>query len=398
MRLTPAAELERRYQRLQELMAREGFDAVIIVQNADLYYFGGTVQNGGIYVPVEGKPIYMVRRELGRARDESGLEQVVPYGSPKDIPARLAECGYPQPAIIGLELDVLPYMFYERYRKVYPQAQFRDATPLIRMVRMIKSDYEIDLFRDGADQVEAICQRARQVIRAGMTELELTAELELVARRMGHAGYMRMRAFNGEMIFGHAFSGMESAYPAYTDTPLGGKGLNPAFGQGAGQSVIKRGEPIVVDFSGSAHGYMVDQTRMFAVGQVSDRIRRGYDAMLKVQQRMQEVAVPGTPWGQVYSECLTLAQQLGYADSFMGAAGAQVSFIGHGVGIEIDEYPFLARGFDNMLLEEGMVFAFEPKLVFPDEGAVGIENTFHISRDGLKQLTYSSEEFVILVG
>jgi len=94
--------------------------------------------------------------------------------------------------------------------------------------------------------------------------------------------------------------------------------------------------------------------------------------------------------------CLALAVDMGYADSFMGTKGSQVSFIGHGLGIEIDEYPFIARGFKEMTLEAGMAFAFEPKVVFPGEGAIGIENTFYLSNDGLKQLTYSSEELMIL--
>jgi hypothetical protein len=84
----------------------------------------------------------------------------------------------------------------------------------------------------------------------------------------------------------------------------------------------------VVDFSGSAHGYMVDQTRMFAVGGVSARIRKGYEDMLKVQGCMKDIAKPGVSWGYVYNECHKLAMELGYKDSFMGCAGAQVSFIG----------------------------------------------------------------------
>jgi Xaa-Pro dipeptidase len=80
----------------------------------------------------------------------------------------------------------------------------------------------------------------------------------------------------------------------------------------------------------------------------------------------------------------------------MGNRGAQVSFIGHGLGIELDEYPLIARGFDDMPLEPGMVFAFEPKVVFPGKGAIGIENTFCLTEEGLKQLTLSGEELVIL--
>jgi Xaa-Pro dipeptidase len=397
MRLTPATELEYRCKKLQDLMAGQGIDAVIIVQNADLFYFTGTTQSGCLYVPAQGQPIYMARKEFSRARMESGLKEIVPFGSMKDIPGILARYGYPEPKRIGMELDVVPVSFFERYKKVYPNAEYLDATPLIRQVRMIKSHYEIHLMKDAADQVHRVWQRAGEIIREGATDLEIAAELEYTARKDGHQGLIRMRGFNSELFYAQIFSGTDSAVPAYVDTPLGGLGLNPSFGQGAGLKRIERNEPIIIDFAGCVDGYLIDQTRVFAIGGISDRLQRGYNDMLSVQRHMTEIAVPGASWGAVYDECMALAVELGYADSFMGAKGSQVSFIGHGLGIEIDEYPFIARGFKDTKLEVGMAFAFEPKVVFPGEGAIGIENTFYISNDGLKQLTYSSEELTILL-
>ena len=396
MRLTPATELEYRCKKLQDLMAGQGLDAVIIVQNADLFYFTGTTQSGCLYVPAQGQPIYMARKEFSRARMESGLKEVVPFGSMKDIPGILAQYGYPEPKRIGMELDVVPVSFFERYKKVYPVAEYLDATPLIRQARMIKSHYEIHLMKDAADQVHKVWQRAGEIIRVGATDLEIAAELEFTARKDGHQGLVRMRGFNSELFYAQIFSGTDSAVPAYADTPLGGLGLNPSFGQSAGLKRIECNEPIIIDFAGCSDGYLIDQTRVFAIGGLSERLLRGYDDMLAVQRLMMKIAVPGASWGGVYDECLALAVEMGYADSFMGSKGSQVSFIGHGVGIEIDEYPFIARGFKDMKLEVGMAFAFEPKVVFPGEGAIGIENTFYIGNDGLKQLTYSSEELVIL--
>lgn len=396
MRLTPAVELEYRCKKLQELMAEAGLDAVIILQNADLFYFTGSIQSGNLYLPASGYPIYMVRKDLQRARMESGLREIVSFSSMKDLPGILAQYGYAEPKRIGMELDVVPVNLFERYRKFYPGAEYVDATPLIRRVRMIKSHYEIHLLKDAADQVDKVYRRAREVVREGMTDVELAAELEYTARREGHQGLVRMRAFNGEMVYAHVFSGTDTAVPTYMDTPLGGMGVNPSFGQGASWKRIERNEPIIVDFAGCLEGYLVDQTRVLAIGGLSDRLRRAYDDMCRVQERMMELVKPGVPWGAVYDECLALAVQMGYADSFMGARGAQVSFIGHGLGIEIDEYPFIARGFNDMVFETGMVFAFEPKAVFPGEGAIGIENTFYISEEGLKQLTHSDQEPVIL--
>jgi Xaa-Pro dipeptidase len=397
MRITPKAELEHRCARLQGKMASEGIDAIIILQNADLFYFTGTIQSGCLYVPVEGQPLYLVRRDAGRARMESGLKEVVPFGSPKDVPRIAAEFGYPEPRTIAMELDVVPVGFFERYKKVFPQAVFSDATPLIRQVRMIKSHYEIHAMKDAADQVDKVYQRALEVIREGITDIELAAELEYVARRNGHLGHIRMRVFNGEMIFGHTISGTDTAVPAYTDTPLGGLGPSPSFGQGASFKPIARNEPIIVDFAGSVDGYLVDQTRVFALGGLSDRLVKGYEDMVKVQELMMAIAPTRPTWGALYESCRQLAVEMGYEDSFMGAKGAQVSFIGHGLGVEIDEYPFIARGFDTMSLEPGMAFAFEPKVVFPGEGAIGIEDTFYLADDGtLKQLTYSDQRLAIL--
>ena len=396
MRITPTSELEYRFRKLQRYLSEEGLDAVIIIQNADLFYFTGTVQSGNLYVPQEGEPIYMVRKDFSRARMESGLKEIVPFSSMKDIPKILADYGYPQPERIGMELDVLPVNILERYRRVFPQSAFSDATPMIRKVRMIKTHYEIHILRDAACQVDKVCRRAREIIREGMTELELAAELEFTVRNDGHQGFLRMRAFNAELFYAHVFSGADSAVSTYMDTPLGGMGLSPAFPQGAGYRKIRRNEPITVDFAGCLDGYMVDQTRMFAIGGLSDRLKEGYEDMLQIQERMMKLADERATWGDIYDQCLAMATDQGYADSFMGNRGAQVSFIGHGIGIEIDEYPFLARGFNDMPLEPGMVFAFEPKLVFPGEGAVGIENTFYLSEQGLKMLTFSDQGIGIL--
>ena len=396
MRLTPAVELEYRCKRLQELMAEENLDAVIITQNADLFYFTGTVQSGCLYLPSQGQPLYLVRRDAARARMESGLKEVLPFTSPKDIPALVAASGYPEPRRIGMEFDVLPVALFERYRKVWPMAEFSDATPLIRQVRMIKSHYEIHLMQDAADQVDKVYQRAKEVIRAGMTDIELAAELEYVARRHGHLGMIRMRVYNGEMVFGHTFSGSDSAVPAYTDTPFGGMGPSPSFGQGASYKTIERNEPIIMDFAGNLDGYLVDQTRVFTIGGLSERLTKGFDDMLKVQELMKQIAIEGVAWGEIYDRCHALACEMGYADSFMGAKGSQVSFIGHGLGVEIDEFPFIAKGFKDQTLQVGMAWAFEPKVVFPGEGAVGIENTFYLSHEGLKQLTHSDDALVVL--
>ena len=262
---------------------------------------------------------------------------------------------------------------------------------------MIKSHYEIHLMKDAADQVDKVFRRAKEIIRVGMTDLDVAAELEYTARKLGHQGLVRMRSFNSEISYGHVFSGTDSAVPAYSDTPLGGMGLNPSFGQGAGLKIIEAHEPIIIDFSGCVDGYLSDQTRLFSIGELPDDLMKAYHDMLSIQELMVATVTEGTGWGNLYDSCVQRAVELGYADNFMGGKGAQVSFVGHGIGIEIDEYPFIARGFNTFTFQAGMAFAFEPKLVFPGRGAIGIENCFYLSNKGLKRLSITSDEPIILL-
>ena len=158
MRITPASELIARYRKLQSLMEKEGLDAILMVQSADLFYFTGSIQQGALYVPAGGEPVYMVRREYSRARMECGLKEVVPFRSPKDIPGILADFGYPLPKRVGMEFDVLPVGLFQRFQKVLEGCALVDAAPLIRTVRAVKSGYEIEIMKDAALQVDKVCQ------------------------------------------------------------------------------------------------------------------------------------------------------------------------------------------------------------------------------------------------
>ena len=396
MRLTPANELNDRTKALQKLLQQQGIEGALLVQNSDLFYFTGSIQQGLFYIPADGVPVYLVRKDFRRGRMESGLEQVVQLTSMRDIRGQLAARGSATVKTLGLELDVLPVLQYQRLAKLFEEAEIMDVSPLVREVRAVKSQYEISIMKDCALIMDRIYQHASKVVAVGKTDLEVAAELEYFARCQGHQGLIRFRAFNAEIFFGHVFSGADSAVPAFLDAPLGGLGINPAIGQGSSYKKIRPGEPIIVDLIVAFDGYMVDQTRTLAIGKLPDQLSQAYFDMLKIQEKLFEIARPGIAWGEIYHQCYELAVTLGYRDHFMGSAGAQVNFIGHGIGIEVDEYPFIAKGFHDQFLKENMTFAFEPKAVFPGLGAVGVENTWRVAKDGLKRLTYSDESLLEL--
>lgn len=396
MRITPATELSDRYQALQCLLQQQGLDGAFILQNSDLFYFTGSIQQGVYYLPSVGEPVYLVRKDFGRARMESGLKNVLPLQSMRQFFDQLHAVGIPLPGKVGLELDVLPVLQFQKYQQLFAPADLVDISPLIRQVRAIKSEFEIGIMKDCALIMDKVFQHAKEIIAVGKTDIELAAELECFARKEGHQGLIRFRGFNSEISFGHVFSGTDTAVPTFLDAPLGGLGPNPAVGQGASYKKIAAGEPIIVDLLIAFDGYLVDQARTMSIGRLPDQLRNAYFAMLKIQEHLFAVAKPGLAWGELYRQCQQLAVDMGYRDHFMGAAGAQVSFVGHGIGIEVDEYPFIARGFKDQLLQENMTFAFEPKAVFPGLGAVGVENSWRVSADGVKRLTYSDESLLEL--
>lgn len=396
MRLTPTTELNDRSLALQSRLQQQGVDAAVLVQNSDLFYFTGSIQQGVYYLPATGEPVYLVRKDYGRARMESGLKNVQPLTGMRSLTAQLRNLGLDLPDRLGLELDVLPVVQYQHFDKLFSPAEVVDVSPLVRQVRAIKSDYEINIMKDCALIIDKVFQHAKTVIAVGKTDIEVAAELECFAHKEGHQGIIRFRGFNSELSFGHVFSGSDAAVPTFLDAPLGGLGPNPAVGQGASYKKICAQEPIIVDLIVAFDGYLVDQTRTMSIGRLPDRLRQAYFDMLKIQELLFAIAKPGVAWGQVYQDCYQLAVELGYQDHFMGAAGAQVAFIGHGIGIEVDEYPFIARGFADQLLKENMTFAFEPKAVFPGLGAVGVENSWRVAEDGIKRLTYTDESLLEL--
>ena len=391
MRITPLGELKQRTDTLKKLLRENAIDSAILVQNSDLFYFSGSIQRGVFYLPADGEPVYLVIKDFGRARMESGLQYVHSLNGIKELNDKLVELGYQIPRRVGMELDVLPVQQYQRYLKVFPGIDVVDVSPLVRQVRAIKSDYEIGIMQDCAVLAEKTYEYAKTIIEPGKTDLDIAAELECFARKEGHQGIIRFRSFNSELYFGHVFSGGDGAVPAYLDAPLGGLGLTPAVGQGASYKSIKAGEPIIIDFIIAYDGYLVDQTRTLSIGPLNEVLQRAYADMKLIQDRLCAIAGPGMAWGDIYQQCYDLAMEMGYQDHFMGTSGAQVKFIGHGIGLEVDEYPFIAKGFDQQVLEENMTFAFEPKAVFPGMGAVGIENTWRVTQSGLQRLTFANE-------
>jgi Xaa-Pro dipeptidase len=383
--IVPATEIHGRISRLQMALQEQQADGALIVQNSDLYYFSGTIQQSHLYVPAEGKPLLMARKSLARARAESPIADIVPLSSPKQISGILNDHGLPLPRRLGLELDILPVNLFRLYEMVFEGPDAWDVSPTIRSIRGIKSEYEIDIITEAAKLSDQVAAHTAEILKEGMTELELAGLVEAHARKLGHQGIVRMRLFGGELFYGHLLSGPSAAVPSFMASPTGGTAPNPAVAQGAGFARIVPNEPILLDYAFAFNGYISDHTRIFALGSLPDDLIAAHGVMLAIQEHLKTAAKPGIPVGHLYDLGLKRATEAGYENHFMGAESNRIKFIGHGVGLELDEYPILAKGQETPLAEN-MVIALEPKLIFPGKGVVGIENTHVVTPDGLKQL------------
>lgn len=394
MRLTPRSELEQRCQRLQEEMKKADVEAALIIQNAGLFYLTGSIQPGYLFVPVEGQPLFFVRKNPERAKEESALEQIISIRNPREMAKLITEFGLRLPQTLAMELDVLPVNQYFRLQEVFKPSEIKDISPLLRHTRAFKSPYEIEIMRDAARLSDLVITTARVNLQEGITEIELAARIEAAARAAGHQGFVRMRAFNQESYWGHLISGPDAALSSFADSPTGGKGLTPAFPQSASTRRIQRQEPVVVDMCGAVDGYIVDQTRTLSLGPLPDPLHHAYTTSLVIQKEVEGMIKPGIKCQDLYNRALQIAKDAGLEEHFMGWGANRAAFCGHGVGIELDELPVITPG-SSMELAPGMVFALEPKFTFPGLGVVGVEDTFVVTKHGNEKLTSSPYEYEV---
>lgn len=388
---TPFEEIENRFIKVRAEMKKQGIEALLVVQKMDLYYLSGTTQDGLLFLPLEGKPLLMIKREYERAKVESPIKEVVLLKSLRDIPTLIQTIWNRLPHSLGLEFDLLPVKDYFKFQELLPGMRFMDSSGVLRETRKIKSPFEIDLMRRAGEIGKKVYQEARKILRKGMTEIEFGGLLEAAAKRYGHEGLLRVRSFNYEAYTWHVLSGPAGGIVSQSDSPMGGLGLSPAFPVGASLRSMKSHEPILVDFGTCYHGYQADETRMFSIGKLRQKFIDAYNACQEIYDALLEEVRPGADCEAIFVKSLRLAEKLGYKESYLGPPGLQTHFIGHGIGLELNELPFIAKG-QSYPLEQGMTFAVEPKIVFPGEGSVGLENTLVVTEKGYEILTPVGQE------
>ena len=383
-------ELKLRRDKIRALMVQQGIDAALITCNVNLIYTYGRVVSGYLYLPLNAP----ARLFIKRPNDIEG-EHIHPIRKPEQITELLKECGLPLPAKLMLEGDELSFTEYNRLAACFPETEVVPCgTALIRQARSVKTPIEIEMFRrSGAAHTKAY-EQIPSVYQPGMTDRQLSIEIERLMRLEGCLGIFRVFGQSMEIFMGSLLAGDNAAVPSPYDFALGGKGLDPSLPGGVSGTLLQAGQCFMVDMGGNFYGYMGDMSRVFSIGRLPEQAYTAHQTCIERQEEIAEMAKPGTVCEDMYNKAMEIVTKAGFADYFMGV-DQKAKFIGHGIGLEINEMPVLAPRMKQEL-EPGMVFALEPKIVLPGIGPVGIENSWAVTTDGLEKLTLCKEEIIEL--
>lgn len=371
-------------------MAQQGIDAALITCNVNWVYTYGCVVSGYLYLPLND----FARLFVKRPNTIEG-EHVMSIRKPEQLSDLIRECGLPLPQKLMLEGDELSFCEYNRLAACFPETEVVSCgSSLIRQARSTKTEMEIELFRRSGVAHAKAYEQIPSVYRPGMTDFQLSVEIERLMRLEGCLGIFRVFGRSMEIFMGSLLAGDNAATPSPYDFALGGAGLDPSLPGGPNGTLIQPGQTFMVDMGGNFYGYLCDMSRVYAVGKPTEQAYAAHQTCLEIQEAVSSMAKPGVVCEDLYHKAIEIVEKAGFADYFMGV-GQKAKFIGHGIGLEINEAPVIAPRI-RQELEPGMVFALEPKIVLPGVGPLGIENSWVVTSDGLEKLTAAPEEIIEL--
>ncbi len=388
LQLLPIEEIKLRFGRVVKYMQESGIDAILISDNANIFYLTGRVFRGYVYINTSGKVVYYVRRP-NCLEDEN----VIYIRKPEDMADAIAS---ESPESLGLEFAHTSYATVERLKKVFGNIVYVDASSVMRRCRAVKTPMQIEQMAMSGIKHTQVYRSIPSLYVEGMSDIEFQIEIERASRLQGCLGQFRVEGDDMEIYMGNLLTGDNSDSPSPYDFAMGGAGLHPSLPVGADGTIIKPGAPVMVDVNGNYTGYMTDMTRCFVAGNAPEIAIKANDLSRKICDTISAKARPGAAASDLYNIAVEIADQAGMSQYFMGH-NYHAGFVGHGVGIVINESPVLApRSRD--ILEAGNAIAVEPKFVIPGIGAVGIENTYIVEADGeARKLTLAPEEIVNLI-
>lgn len=382
----PLTELQTRLERFRIKMdnSNPDWEIVILINKINLYYFTGTMTEGILIIPKNDEACLWVRRSFERAQDESLFPNIKQMNSLKEPAVFYGKL----PKTVFMETEIIPIAIYQRFQKYFEFSKVNSVDSQVAHVRTIKSTYELNLMeKSGQIHKRILEDRVPKLLHEGMSEIDLVGELFSVMLEEGHHGVARFGMFDTEMGLGQIGFGDSSIYPTYFNGPGGNFGISPAVPLfGSRDRKLNKGDLVFVDIGCGFEGYHTDKTLTYMFGKaLPEEAIEIHHKCVSIQNEIAQMLKPGNIPSQIYNTIMSKLDK-DFLENFMGFGDRKAKFLGHGIGLIIDELPVIAEGF-NEPLEEGMVFALEPKKGIKNIGMVGIENTFFVTPNGGKCIT-----------
>ncbi len=396
----PAEELALRHERcrrlLRELAPQAG--GLLVFARPQVYYLTGTLGMGCVWLPLAGEPLLLLRKGLGRAALEAPGIRAVGYRSYKDLPGLAAEAGVPLPEVVAVDQAGLTWQLGELLAARLSAQRFVPGDLVLAIAQSLKSEWELGIMRLCGERHDlGLYEILPKLIRPGLSEREIAHLSWGVFLELGHQGIMRMSNFGEEAFLGHVSAGDSGNYPSSFNGPLGLRGEHPAAPvMGYAGKLWQQGQPLALDIGFMLEGYHTDKTQVYwagKAGSIPAEVQAAHSFCVDVQAWLAENLRPGALVSELYAHCAAWAVRAGFGEGFMGLGENKVPFLGHGIGLSIDGWPAIAKGFDRPV-EKGMVFALEPKHGLPGIGMVGVENTFEVTDAGAVCITGAGYDMV----
>lgn len=390
--------------RLSDLCARlteAGIDAALLLHHRDVLYYAGTARPASLLVVPDRSPsdgacrwaTLFARRGLQEIRDEATIGEVVPMRGFSTLTEALAALGL-EGGVLGIELDTTTAELHQRIAQAFAGWDVADVSPLVLDQRLVKDEHEIAATKRAASVADAGHLALPRAAAVGVSELALAAEVERAMRLAGHEGYQPLRhpgARGGGVLL---MSGENLAVRGGHGLVVTGAGLSAASPYGASRRELQAGDLIVLDIGSIQDGYTADESRTFVVGGPTRAQHALFAVTLEAEEAVLEAVRPGVAVPQVYEVAEAVVGQ-GTAPFFDPGSLVLPGFVGHGIGLELDEPPVLWPR-DQTRLREGMVLAIEIEVSAPAEGMMTkLEDTVVVRSDGPEILTHAPRALTV---
>ena len=383
-------ELEIRKNKIISALKNVGADACLLSTSVNIYYASSRIIIGYVYIDINGNTVHLVRRP----NNVTG-ENVFFIRKVEQLAEILGGLNIEMPKKLVVEGDEISFGEWSRIAAC-TGAELVNGSALLRLVRSVKTEFEISQLALSAEIQSEVLRKVPSVYTKGMSDHEFSVEVEKLFRLAGCLGLFRIYGGTMEAYMGSVLAGENACAPSPYDFALGGAGMHPSLPLGHNGSPLKEGQTVMVDINGNFTGYISDQSRTFSIGKLPQYAYDAHNVSIEIQDAIAERGKPGVSCEELYQLSLEIAKKHGLEKHYMGLT-QQAKFVGHGIGLVINELPVLCDR-NKAVLEVGNTIALEPKFVFPEVGAVGTENSYVVTENGMKKLTSAPEEIIDLLG